>query len=827
MFSIFNWDDLVFQRLRTMESKERKAPSEENSGGVRGFLLHVFHRQQQGKTLIHAVGRLETDETFGMLDTREQPGFYVRGSDLEAVQSQVKRVGGTAAESALTTMDGEPVVRVNCSTLAALRRLARQLREDPIRTYQADVNYGHQYLMDRGLRSSVRIEGSWQPGRGVDRVYIDPQLTPCEWEPELAALALDIETDREASQAYAVSLVGTGPEEKHRVEEIHLAGAPSAADPPETRCYPDERHLLQAVAARIRDIDPDVLTGWNLIDFDLVVLQKRFEAHGLPFNLGRTYDDSWYREGEVWGSSRMVVYGRQILDALHLVRAAQLRCDDFRLDTVARAVLGRGKTLQAEENRTMPEVILEAYHHDRKAFCAYCLEDSRLVLDILDQEGLIALTLRRSLLTGLPLERAWGSVAAFDFLYISELHRRGMVAPSTGVDGQHQGRSPGGLVFAPDAGLYRHVFVFDFKSLYPSLIRTFNIDPLAHIRGTQEPADEERDPIEAPNGARFAREAGILPAMLERFFASRDQARARGDALASYTYKITMNSFYGVLATGACRFASDALAGAITECGHYVLRWTRSLLEGAGCRVIYGDTDSVFVDANLVEDIDPGAARGRGRELCAWVNEKLAAHVAEQYRVVSRLELEFEKHYARFFLPPMRGSEKGRSKGYAGLRVDEDGEHLDIVGMEAVRRDWTRLAHDLQRELLHLLFHDAPAAQIEDCVGEWIRAVRAGEKDEDLVYRKALRKPVAEYTRTRPPHVQAARLLHKPSGVIHYVVTRDGPQPVGHVSAPLDYEHYVQKQIDPLVRTIAQVCDIDVDAALKGEADLFRSYSQA
>ena len=172
----------------------------------------------------------------------------------------------------------------------------------------------------------------------------------------------------------------------------------------------------------------------------------------------------------------------------------------------------------------------------------------------------------------------------------------------------------------------------------------------------------------------------------------------------------------------------------------------------------------------------------------------------------------------------MRGSEKGRAKGYAGLRVDKQGEHLDIVGMEAVRRDWTKMAHDLQRELLGMLFHDAPIETIEGCIGDWVRAVRGGEKDEDLVYIKGLRKPVAAYTRSSPPHVQAARLLDKPPGVIRYVITRSGPQPVERVSAPLDYEHYVEKQIEPLVRTVAQVCPVDADAALRGIVDLFGDY---
>jgi DNA polymerase-2 len=389
-------------------------------------------------------------------------------------------------------------------------------------------------------------------------------------------------------------------------------------------------------------------------------------------------------------------------------------------------------------------------------------------------------------------------------------------------------------------GLYHHVFVFDFKSLYPSIIRTFNIDPLSHIRARMAAGNASDDQDEntevsqpgatdeaiiAPNGAAFQREKGILPGLLERFFSSRDQAKSQGDQLASYAYKIVMNSFYGVLATGSCRFAEEQLAGAITGFGHYVLKWVRQRLEEAkGADVLYGDTDSLFIDIHLPDDIKVEAALTQGGQLCNWINDELTAHVRDCFGLPSNLELEFEKYYTRFFLPPTRGSEdRGRAKGYAGLLCDSPtSSRLEIIGMEAVRRDWTDLAHQLQRDLLENLFHDTPAIEIESRVLRWIDSVRSGEHDGELIYRKGLRKPLSSYTKSNPPHVVAARQLANPSGTIHYVMTVEGPQPVGHINARLDYEHYIEKQIAPIVRTIGQVCDIDVESAVTGVSDLFR-----
>jgi DNA polymerase II len=824
----------------------------------RGFLLHTFHRNQGDGTTLFGVGRLESGQTFAFADSRQRPAFYLRASELPRARPFCLGAGARLDEATnLTTMDGEAVVRIGLRKVHQLRRLADGLHENQLRTYEADFAFARQYLVDRGIRGGVHLTGAWRPGNGVDRVYVEPELAPDDFEPVLSVLALDIETPPDASAVLACSLVLWGGTENTAVEEIHLVGQP-AEDGPGVFCHTSERDLLVGLAARIRTLDPDVLTGWNVIDFDLTVLQKRFAAHKLPFNLGRSSDDSWYQESEVWGASRVVVYGRQVLDAMHLARTTLTRFDDNRLGTVAQALLGHGKTLTVNdgEDGSMADVILDAYHHDRATFAEYCLEDSRLVRDILVQEDLIQLSLRRASLTGLPLERAWGSVAAFDFLYILGLRQRRMVAPTNDVDRVHLGGSPGGLVMPTQAGLYPHVFVFDFKSLYPSIIRTFNIDPLTHLlartltaAGDQAPtgagslpdgvpvaaenaADYVTEPglsgdfIRAPNGALFVRDIGILPQILTGFFARRADARAASDDLAAYTYKIVMNSFYGVLATGSCRFAEGALAGAITGFGHYLLRWTKALLQDSGRgTVLYGDTDSLFVDAHLPAELAPAAAHESGRALCAWLNEQLATHVRELFDLPSHLDLEFEKYYTRFFLPPTRGdSDKARSKGYAGLKVAADGaDEVEIIGMEAVRRDWTDLAHEVQRDLLAMVFRDAPAAELESRVLHWVDAMRRGERDDDLVYRKALRKTVDGYTKTIPAHVAAARLLPGARGTIRYVVTRDGPQPVGHVTAPIDYQHYLEKQIRPIVRTIGRVCDLDVEVALGGTPDLFRS----
>jgi DNA polymerase-2 len=484
--------------------------------------------------------------------------------------------------------------------------------------------------------------------------------------------------------------------------------------------------------------------------------------------------------------------------------------DSYGLDAVSREVLGEGKTIHGQ-NRA--EEILESYHNDRERFVEYNRNDARLVLDVLDRLHLLDLTVERSRLTGLPPDRVAGSIAAFDFLYLGELHRRGVVAPSVGA-AVGEGASPnlGGHVFEPEIGLYRNVLVFDFKSLYPSLIRTFQIDPLGYLPDPG-PGDE---PIVAPNGAAFRRRPGILTGILDRLFPRREEAKARGDKVASHAIKILMNSFYGVLGTPACRFYRPELASAITSFGREILLWSKARIESTyGLRVLYGDTDSLFV---LAGEEDPERAVERGRKLASELDRDLARHLRASWRVESRLELELEKLFRQLHLPSMRHGGGGARKRYAGLVAEGGEERVVFVGMEVVRSDWTELAKRVQRELYGRLFRGEEVAGYLEQV---VRNLRRGRLDDLLTYRKALRKSLDQYTATTPPHVAAARKLgRRPGRRISYLVTRGGPEPAEKLESPIDYEHYVQKQIRPVAEPILELLHLDFDHVIGDQVQL-------
>ena len=369
------------------------------------------------------------------------------------------------------------------------------------------------------------------------------------------------------------------------------------------------------------------------------------------------------------------------------------------------------------------------------------------------------------------------------------------------------------------------MLVLDYKSLYPSIIRTFLIDPVGLVEGSAQPDDEHS--TEGFLGARFSREKHCLPDIVGQIWHGRDDAKRHKNKPLSQALKIIMNAFYGVLGTSACRFFDPRLASSITMRGHAIMRQTKALIEAQGYDVIYGDTDSTFVWLKKAHSEDDAARIGR--ELVSYVNTWWAQSLKQQ-NLTSALELEFETHFCRFLMPTIRGADTGSKKRYAGMIQDGAEQRMVFKGLETVRTDWTPLAQQFQQELYLRIFRNEP---YQEFVRETIDRLMAGEMDEQLVYRKRLRRPLSEYQRNVPPHVRAARLadeqnvkLGRPPqyqnrGTIKYVWTVNGPEPVDYQLSVLDYEHYLTRQIQPVAEGILPFIDDNFATLLTGQLGLF------
>jgi DNA polymerase-2 len=235
--------------------------------------------------------------------------------------------------------------------------------------------------------------------------------------------------------------------------------------------------------------------------------------------------------------------------------------------------------------------------------------------------------------------------------------------------------------------------------------------------------------------------------------------------------------------------------------------------------VIYGDTDSVFVW--LGDDLEEIQCREIGQQLAEKLNYWWRERLADKFKIESFLEIEFETHFLKFIMPTIRGSEKGSKKRYAGLIRKHDELSIVFKGLETVRTDWTRLARDFQQELYRRIFHDET---YEQYIREVADDLMHGQFDEQLFYRKRIRRPLHEYQKNVPPHIQAARKL--PRGKqkrswIRYVITVNGPEPEGHVVSKLDYEHYLMKQLKPIADGILHFVGSSFDQVYQKQITMF------
>ncbi|TBV13786.1 DNA polymerase II [Stutzerimonas kirkiae] len=708
-----------------------------------------------------------------------------------------------------------PVLGLYCRQHRQLLNLEKRLRSAGVDVYEADIRPPERYLMERFITAQVSFEDSPQ----APPTLLDTPLRPIDgYRPQLRLVSLDIETSIDGD-LYSIALEGCGQRQVYMLGQVRV---PPGLDF-QLDCCADEGALLEQLGQWFERHDPDAVIGWNLVQFDLRVLQQRAQRLRVPLRLGRDGEAMGWREHAKGNHFFAEIPGRLVIDGIEALRSATWSFPSFSLESVAQGLLGEGKAIETPYQRI--DEIRRMFNEDKLALARYNLKDCELVTRIFARTELLRFLLERASVTGLPADRSGGSVAAFTHLYMPMMHRQGFVAPNLGEKAAEA--SPGGFVMDSRPGLYDSVLVLDYKSLYPSIIRTFLIDPIGLLEGLRQP--DERHSVAGFRGARFSRTTHCLPAIVARVWKGREQAKREQDKPLSQALKIIMNAFYGVLGSSGCRFFDPRLASSITLRGHEIMRRTRELIEAQGHRVIYGDTDSTFVWLGRAHD--EAAAADIGKALVASINHWWGEHLRQAHGLDSALELQYETHFRRFLMPTIRGADEGSKKRYAGLVQRADGsQEMIYKGLETVRTDWSPLAQQFQQGLYLRIFTGQP---YRDYVKTFVQRTLAGEQDELLVYRKRLRRQLGDYQRNVPPHVRAARIAdeynldqgrprqYQNGGWISYVITLAGPEPLEKRSARIDYEHYLSRQLQPIADAILPFVDDDFSRLLDRQLSLF------
>ncbi|MGS0691805.1 DNA polymerase II [Shewanella sp. 30m-9] len=785
---------------------------------IKGRVLtrHATHRQ--GSLILQYFIQTQTGPITVEIPHQEHVCF-IHSTDASRLLHCAGLRGIRRRELSLKSFQNIPVSGLYCSDARQLRTLVRAAKDLDIELFEADVKAEHRFLIERFIALDAEFQGQFQE-HFIDKQQVAAEdLDPVKHQPlfiasrarktessiSLKAISLDFECSF-SGELYSVGLYGQTVE-GIVYQKVIMVGQSQACEQDYIEWAQTEADLIHRLIAWFNEYDPDIIIGWSVVTFDLALLYRRAKHHNITLNIGRDNHTLSWKVEDKFRPETLSLPGRVVLDGIDWLKAAFYQFDRYSLEFVAQQLLDEGKAIHNVDNRI--DEINDLFLNDKPALAHYNLTDSRLVWDIFQKTQLFDFVIERAKLTGLELGRVGASVAAFNNLYLPHLHRAGFVAPSKPVSDGIE--SPGGYVMDSVPGLYRHILVLDFKSLYPSIIRTFLIDPKGLVEGLNLASHQQQDKaVQGFLGAWFSREQPILPRLIEHLSSAREDAKLHNNAPLSQAIKIIMNSLYGVLGSRGCVFHDARLASSITMRGHEIMKQTRLWIEAEGYEVIYGDTDSTFVW--LGNDFELAQVQQTGKSLAEKVNQLWSSKLNSDFELESFLELEFETHFEQFFMPTLRGSIEGSKKRYVGTKRNSLGDsELIFKGMEQVRSDWSPLARRVQYELYERLFQQQA---VESYLRDTAEKLNRGELDNELIFTKQLRRDLSEYTAKSAPHLKAARKLCETTGDpqygkrgarIEYVMTLNGAEPVSHTSALIDYNYYLSRQLEPIAEPILSI----------------------
>ncbi|RKF63889.1 DNA polymerase alpha catalytic subunit [Erysiphe neolycopersici] len=601
-----------------------------------------------------------------------------------------------------------------------------------------------------------------------------------------------------------------------------------------------ERELLSFFLARLALNDPDVLIGHQLEGLDLSILLSRLQANKTPqwSRIGRLNRTQWpYSiEGNIF-AERSILCGRLLCDlANDMGKSTMNNCTSWSLSEMCSLYLPGicrrdvDTELALKTWATTKSGLMDFIHH--------CEADTFFVSALVFKVQLLPLTKVLTNLAGNSWARTLTGTRAErnEYILLHEFYRNKYICPDKALpkgrqkyndekieeegQGKKKDKYKGGLVFEPEKGLYdKFVLVMDFNSLYPSIIQEFNICFTTVDRSRKNVSEEDNQVPEVPKDL----ELGILPRLISTLVSRRRQVKslmkdpkATEEQLATWeikqlALKLTANSMYGCLGYTKSRFYARPLAVLITYKGREILRSTKDLAESNSLQVIYGDTDSVMINANVnnVED-----ALKVGKEFRKAVNDRYNLLEIDIDNIFRRILLQAKKKYAAINLVPVEGR-------YV--------EKMEIKGLDMKRREYCNLSKEVSSKILSEILSgeesEVVISRIHNYLTEVSESMRQGRVpiSKYTIYTKLGKAPKDYPNADSMPQVQVAlremlkgKIVRK-DDVIAYIVTGDSkttsdsvtkrsytPQDVTKADSSLtpDIEWYLYKQIFPPVERL-------------------------
>ena len=587
----------------------------------------------------------------------------------------------------------------------------------------------------------------------------------------------------------------------------------------------EEGDIMEGLTKLIRSEDPDIITGYNIDNFDLPRMQERADLIAGRSSVDKEVLYGWGRVPMLQSESKQRKFpsrqqnrvwripGRIPLDAWWQARQT-LRPQRETLKYVSK--------LLWPEDEDKHKLDIDASQMDREwaerpeEVIEYCVRDTVLPLDILDRLQSVA---RKEALASVSLttvETASSGTTSqwLDSLVIRLADRRNVSVPTTNSGPRKRDQIAGGYVHEVDAGLEPWVVVLDFKSMYPSIMIANNICSTTLLRDGSVDDSHSVSPTTETRYLSKEDRLGLVPELLEQLMQSREvhkdalsAARESGDEAEAflqdqlqYAVKILMNSFYGVFASSFYRFTHPDLGASITEWARHNIRGIIAHVEKDGHEVVYSDTDSIFVKAPVDKESPINKPSEDSPVHADWERAK-----AETIRFGESLASEFTKEGAELELETALSAffSHGAKKRYVG-RVVWPREEMLIRGYEVRRTDSFALLTRTMTEMFEMILNGEEWAAVE-MTKSVIDDVKARRVDAaDLVISRS-----CKGTLRRDGTVDFSKVYDNPNG-LPYVraakkrIERDLPftpgMKVGYVvtsakNSPMDVEPWLVDEI--------------------------------
>ena len=560
--------------------------------------------------------------------------------------------------------------------------------------YEYSITFYKQYLLDKQINGMdcIEVEGEdIKKDYNVDRTLKIKKIKSAGGKEilELKILAFDIEAVEENGKQKIVMLsmksknferVLTYQEDEHYEKYVEVVK--------------DEKELLEKFVDIVNKQKPDILVGYNSDLFDMQVIQQRADELKVKFILSKDSSElKFARRARISAARFKGLVHVDLFEFINNILSPQMQTEVMTLDAVSAELLGDNKIeIEYEE-------ILEDWRKgkDLAKLAEYCLKDSELTLRL--AEFILPQIYELSRLSGQILfDTSRMTYSQLVEWYLSkkaylmnniipnqpkweDIQRRKEVSPYEGA-----------FVKEPIAGLHENIAVMDFRSLYPSIIATFNISP-----ETFNCEDCRKDGFEVPEMKYWfcKRKKGFISTVIKELIEKRASIREKMKKLKKdseewkrldreqLATKTVANATYGYFGFAGSKWYCRQCAQSSAAFGRFYIKKVIDEAVREGFTVIYADTDSMFVKTK-------GDVKKKTKLFLEKMNKSLPGMI----------ELDLQGMYMRgIFIP--RGVGPGTAKKRYAL-MDENGV-LTIRGLEKVRRDWSNVAKNTQEKVLELI----------------------------------------------------------------------------------------------------------------------------